>query len=30
MNDWIYPDVINDLAIACNDFLNGKITVQEI
>ncbi|MDR7345615.1 hypothetical protein J2X14_004075 [Pantoea alhagi] len=30
MINWIYPEVIADLIEACNDFINGKITAQEI
>ncbi|OON33523.1 hypothetical protein BTJ39_24235 [Izhakiella australiensis] len=30
MSKWIYPEVINELIVACNEFFDGKITVQEI
>ncbi len=30
MNDWIYPEVINHLKESCINFLNEKITIQDI
>lgn len=30
MTDWLYPEIINELVDACNDFLDEKITVQEV
>ena len=30
MNGWLYPEVIASLTKACNNFLNGKITVQMV
>ncbi|WP_213993552.1 hypothetical protein [Sodalis sp. dw_96] len=30
MSDWIYPEVINHLKKSCNDFLDEKITIQNI
>ncbi|WP_253073437.1 hypothetical protein [Sodalis ligni] len=30
MSDWIYPEVINHLKKSCKDFLDEKITIQDI
>ncbi|MCW7550909.1 hypothetical protein OO184_24020 [Photorhabdus sp. APURE] len=30
MNDWLYPEIIECLKGSCKDFLEGKITIQDI
>ncbi len=30
MSNWIYPEVINHLKKSCKDFLDEKITIQDI
>ncbi|AYL64890.1 MULTISPECIES: hypothetical protein [Citrobacter freundii complex] len=30
MSRWLYPEVIASLTQACNNFLNGEITVQMV